>query len=343
MNWTMPPETAPQERIWMAFPRQGMTLGATEAERAAGYAAWAMVANTIAERMPVTMVVDPTETARAASMLSGEITRVEHPIGEFWMRDTGPTFVLSDDGRLGAVDWIFNGWGGQDWSDPGPDRYVAAFIAEIAGAERLPSLLVNEGGGLHVDGAGTVLLTDTVQLGAERNPHADRGRVEAEMARLLGATNPVWLSRGLTRDYEAFGTSGHVDMVATCPAPGQILLHVQDNPEHPDHAVMQALRAELEAARDASGAPFEIIELPAPELLRDAEGWVDYSYVNHLAINGAVIACGFGEPKEDARAAEILGHAYPGREIVTLDARELFARGGGIHCITQQQPRASAP
>jgi agmatine deiminase len=65
---------------------------------------------------------------------------------------------------------------------------------------------------------------------------------------------------------------------------------------------------------------------------------VDYSYINHLVVNGGVIACGFGEPRADARAREILAAAYPGRKVVTVDARELFARGGGIHCITQQQP-----
>ncbi|HAN34287.1 MAG TPA: hypothetical protein DCQ52_02205 [Acidimicrobiaceae bacterium] len=37
-------------------------------------------------------------------------------------------------------------------------------------------------------------------------------------------------------------------------------------------------------------------------------------------------------------AASILEGAYPGREIVLHDARDIFACGGGIHCITQQQP-----
>ena len=44
-------------------------------------------------------------------------------------------------------------------------------------------------------------------------------------------------------------------------------------------------------------------------------------------------------PVEKAAAADILAGAYSGREVVTVDARPIFARGGGIHCITQQQPR----
>jgi agmatine deiminase len=60
--------------------------------------------------------------------------------------------------------------------------------------------------------------------------------------------------------------------------------------------------------------------------------------VNHLVVNDGVIACGFGEERADAAAREILADAYPGRRVVTVDSREIFARGGGIHCITQQQP-----
>jgi agmatine deiminase len=97
----------------------------------------------------------------------------------------------------------------------------------------------------------------------------------------------------------------------------------------------------LGAAQDAHGNPFELAELPAPNVLRDDEGWVDYSYVNHLVVNGAVIACTFDDPN-DALARDILAEAYTGREIVGVDARAVFALGGGIHCITQHQPTSGA-
>lgn len=339
MRWTMPPETAPQDRIWMAFPREGATLGETLVEREAGYATWTAVAHAIAEFEPVTMIVDPSETARARKMLGSGVEIVERVIDDFWMRDPGPTFVQDEKGALAAVDWIFNGWGGGEWTSATHDRGLAQFIAGVAGVPVVSSLLVNEGGGIHVDGEGTIFLTETVQLDPDRNPHADKARVEAEMARTLGTEKAIWLPKGLTRDYDTFGTRGHVDIVATFAAPGKVLLHDQQNPEHPDHTVMAGIRAQLESETDAKGRKLEIIALPAPDTLRDGHGFVDYSYVNHLVINGAVIACAFGEPRADARAAEILAAAYPGRRVVPVDARELFARGGGVHCITQQQPK----
>ncbi|WP_065571533.1 agmatine/peptidylarginine deiminase [Microbacterium oleivorans] len=343
MAWRMPSETAPHERTWMAFPREGFTLGGTDAARDEGYAAWTAVAAAVARFEPVTMVVDPTETTRARRMLPGDVTIVEAPVDEFWMRDHGPTFVVDDErpGALGAVDWIFNGWGAPDWAEWQKSAAHARLIAGEVGAELIPSDIVNEGGGIHVDGEGTVLLTETVQLDPRRNPTADRARIEAEMARTIGTTRAVWLSRGLTRDYDDLGTNGHVDIVATIPSPGRMLLHDQRDASHPDHAVTAQLRTEVEAQTDAVGRRFEIVALPAPEALTDAHGPVDWSYVNHLVVNGGVIACGFGEKKADARARAILAEAYPGREVVTVDARPLFDRGGGIHCITQQQPKVT--
>lgn len=339
-NWVMPAETAPQDRIWMAFPRESATLGEGTLAREAGYRAWADVALAIAPFQPVTMIVDPTEMARAKKMLGSAVELVERPLEHFWTRDSGPTFVHTPDGSLAAVDWVYNAWGSDDPGEWQNDRGLARFIAGLAGVPVVSSLLVNEGGGIHVDGEGTVFATETVQLDPRRNPLADHARVEAEFARTLGAEKVIWLPQGLAGDYWEFGTNGHVDIVATFPSPGKVLLHDQRNPGHPDHRVMAEIRAILEGATDAKGRRLEIIPVPAPETITDAHGFNDWSYINHLVLNGAVIACGFGEPRADAEAADILAAAYPGRRVVTVDAREIFARGGGVHCITQHQPSA---
>lgn len=335
----MPAESAPQERVWMAFPSEGYSLGDTEQERHEARSTWAAVAHAIAGFEPVTVLVDPEEHAVAKRYLSADIEIVEAPLNDAWMRDIGPTFVHRADGSVAAVNWVFNGWGGQDWAQWDRDEKIGSTVAELAGTPVINSPLVNEGGGIQVDGEGTVLVTETVQLDPGRNPSMTRTEVEAELARTIGATHAVWLPRGLTRDSERFGTRGHVDIIAAITSPGRLLLHTQHNQNHPDYLVCQEIRAALEGSHDAAGRSWEITEMPAPAAQTDAEGYVDYSYINHLVVNGGVIACSFDDTV-DKTAAAILAEQYPGRTVVTVDARPLFDRGGGIHCITQQQPSA---
>ena len=142
-------------------------------------------------------------------------------------------FVVSPTGALGAVDWVFNGWGAQPWATWGNDELVGAFVGGQAGAEVIGSAMVNEGGGIHVDGQGTVLLTETVQLDPGRNPGLTRADVEAELTRTIGGTAYVWLPRGLTRDYDEFGTRGHVDIVAAFAAPGRGAAALAGRPHAP--------------------------------------------------------------------------------------------------------------
>ncbi|MGV0993274.1 MAG: agmatine deiminase family protein [Mycobacterium sp.] len=336
-GYRMPAEWAPQERVWMAFPCEGYTLGDTEQARHEARSTWAAVAHAVAEFEPVTMVVDPGSRAEAKRYLSADIEVIEAPLNDAWMRDIGPTFVHAGDGSVAAVDWVFNGWGAQEWAQWDLDAEIARFVAAAAGTPVISSALVNEGGGIQVDGEGTVLLTDTVQLDPGRNPTLSREEVEAEMARTLGATHAVWLPRGLTRDSQRFGTRGHVDIVAAITSPGRLLLHTQRDASHPDYQVCKEIRSALEGTHDAAGRAWEITEMPAPATLTDAEGWVDYSYINHLVVNGGVIACGYADD-HDRDAVAILAEHYPGRRVVSVDARPLFERGGGIHCITQQQP-----
>ena len=334
-TWRMPAETAPHERTWMAFPPTTPSLGDTAEDIDVARRVWAETAHAVLAFEPVTMVVDPDDVAVARRMLSSEIELVEQPLDDAWMRDIGLTFVLDEAGRLGGVDWTFNGWGGQEWASWDRDCKVAAAMVDFAGCVHLPSSLVNEGGGIHVDGQGTALVTETVQLDPGRNPGLTKADVERELAAKTGARRVVWLRRGLTRDYEELGTRGHVDIVATMPSPGTVLVHDQRDPAHPDHEVT------AEVVDLLQGEGFEVVRIPAPATLRDDGGFVDYSYVNHVVTNGGVVACTFADPHDD-EALDVLRSVYPGREVVGVDAREVFARGGGLHCITQQQPARRA-
>lgn len=337
-TWRMPIEGHEQERLWLAWPTSGYTLGDTEAEVEEARTTWAAVANAASEFEAVTVVVNPGDEAIAAQYLSGQIDRITAPLDDAWMRDIGPSFVIGDDGRLGAVNFVFNGWGAQDWASWEHDQHIGRIVAEAAGAELIDSEMTNEGGGIQVDGTGHVILTKTVQLDPGRNPGWSEERVEAELARTIGTTSAMWLPRGLTRDHDTFGTRGHSDILAAFASPEVLLMHRQDAESHPDHLIAQTNRAVAERYRADTASSFEILDLPAPTTLRDEEGFVDYSYINHVVLNGAVLACAFDDPADD-QALATLREVYPGRRVIGIDARPLFARGGGIHCITQQQPK----
>ncbi len=334
MTWKMPPEWHPHERTWMAFPTSGYTLGESPTDEQTARQTWANVANAVSEFEKVSMVINPGDENLAKKLLSSEIELFELPLNDAWMRDIGPTFVLNDQGELGAVDWVFNGWGAQSWASWDKDSKIAGEISKLSSATHIPSELVNEGGGIHVSSNGVVLLTETVQQGAGRNPHLSKAEIEKEIHEKLGTHQAIWIKRGLTRDYDEFGTRGHIDIVA-CFAPNNtVLYHDQRNPNHPDYLVSQEVREVF------MRAGFETMAIEAPEVLSDHEGFVDYSYINHYTVNNGVILCSFNDAKDKEAKAKIR-EAYPGREVVLVEATELFARGGGIHCITQQQPRAS--
>jgi agmatine deiminase len=333
----MPHEAGEQVRTWMGWPAPAETFGEGAEEAAAAVSAWTGVANAIVDFQPVTMLVPSAFVTHARRALSDAVDIAEVAIDDGWLRDSGPTFVHAGDGTVAAVDWRFNGWGQQPdirWEE---DQHTARRVAELAGVPVVSSPIVNEGGGIHVDGRGTVLATRSVQLDPFRNPGLTEEDIEREFARTLGVDRVIWLDRGLYRDAQTYGTRGHVDIVAAFPDARTMLVHDQRSEEHPDAAIMRGVMDVLGDAVDTDGQPYRIVRVPAPVTLRDDEGFVDYSYINHTPVNGGVIACAFGDPN-DAVAAELLAEAYPDRTVVAVDARPIFARGGGIHCITQNQP-----
>lgn len=329
----MPPEWHRHRRTWMAFPRESYAIESGSDS----FDAWSAVANTIARYEPVTVIVDPTLVGEARARLAPSIETVPLPLDDAWMRDIGPTFLLGPEGRLGAVDWVFNGWGQQEWATWDRDAEIAPEVVSRAGAEGFSSPLVNEGGAVHVDGEGTVLLTESVLLDADRNPGWSKADVVAELRATLGIEHAVWLERGLTTDHEMYGTRGHIDTLAAFVRPGLIVAHDQPDPTHPDHEISAANLDRLRRATDAQGRPFTVLTLDAPAIRESGGRVVDYTYVNYYVGNGFVLLCAFGDP-QDRAMAELFGRLYPDRAVEMCDATVLFARGGGIHCITQQEP-----
>jgi agmatine deiminase len=64
------------------------------------------------------------------------------------------------------------------------------------------------------------------------------------------------------------------------------------------------------------------------------------SYVNFSIANGRIVAP-LPDQRFDDKALAVLAEAFPGREVVGIEAREILLGGGDIHCITQQIPAAT--
>lgn len=335
----MPAEWARHTRTWMEFPTPDPVFGEAGSPRLArAQAAWAGVANALAEYEPVSMLIPPGQRRAADQLLTPTITRHDSSTQSAWLRNQGPTFVRTPEGGAAAVNWVINDGDPEELVRRAPERRVARVVTRAADVNMIDSPLVLEGGGLHVDGEGTVLLTETVALDPLRNPGWSRSQVEAELRRRLGVTRVIWLPRGLSTGRGRFGTRGHVDMLAAFVRPGVVVVHQQADPTHPDHEVCRETIALLRDATDARGRRLVVIPLPAPATQSVDGQPAHYSYINHYVANGIVLLGVFDDPR-DGVAGQMLRRIYRGRGILLFDARDFFAFGGGLHSVTQQQPR----
>jgi agmatine deiminase len=124
-----------------------------------------------------------------------------------------------------------------------------------------------------------------------------------------------------------------------------------------------------------SGEPIRIVRIPTPvptlDALRPGDGIYEYfanydrwedgstlpevmlgvwnaSYVNYVPTNDLVIVSKFWRPglsfeiwKRDKEAREVLEEVFPGRKIAQVYAENINRGGGGMNCITQQQPASA--
>jgi agmatine deiminase len=334
LGFSMPAEWAPHAGCWMAWPkRAALWREYLEAARED----YVRVAQAIAGFEPVTLLADPEHAADARRRCGPSVNVVSMPIDDSWLRDSGPTVVLDAAGRRAAAAFTFNAWGGK-YQPFDRDAALGVSIAALAGIPAYRSTLVVEGGGFLSDGEGTLITAETCVLNPNRNPGWTKAEADAELRAMLGIKKVIWLPGDAT-DTE---TDGHVDGYVAFVKPAAVLCEVVADSEDPRYAIMAENRRVLETETDARGRRFEllpIVEAPRSAVPRGQEGYCR-SYVNFYIANGAVIAPAYGID-EDASAALTLRRAYPGREVVLVALNDLFRGGGGIHCITQQQPAGS--
>lgn len=325
----MPAEWSEHERTWMAWPCRrevwGNRLQATKQN-------FADVAHAIRRFEPVTMVVNPADMIEACTMLGSDIELLALEIDDSWMRDIGPTFVINDRGDIAGVDFRFNAWGNK-YAPFDKDDAVAGRILELLGMPQITSSLTAEGGGLCVDGEATLLTTRSCLQNANRNPEWCEAAIAAELSRVLGASKTIWLP-GNVAETE---TDGHIDGIAMFVKPGVVLLETVPNPDDPAAQIVRDNLRALDGQTDANGRPIEVVLI---EEAYDAVGRGDKfckSYVNFYFVNGGLILPCYGIPADD-KVHDVMASLFPEREIVQLRIDDIAVGGGGIHCITQQQP-----
>jgi agmatine deiminase len=312
----------------MAWPcREGFWGNAEATQRT-----YADVANTIARFEPVKMLAPAHKLESARVLLNEGVEIIEMSIDDSWARDSGPNFLVNEAGEIAGSTWVFNAWGGK--YDPyDQDALMGTRILELAGVREYPSKLVAEGGGVTVDGEGTVITPETCFLNQNRNPNWTRAAVEAELCRTLGAEKVIWIPGDVT-DTE---TDGHVDGIDAFIEPGRVLVEVNSDKTDPHYEIGQINLAALKNQRDARGRvlQLEFIE----EGIYHPGVWNGgcSSYVNSYLANGAVIISGYGYDRDGA-AIETYRELYPDREVIQVQIHDIAIGGGGVHCITQQQP-----
>jgi len=328
-GYRMPAEWEPHNRCWMSWPhRPELWRGALKQTQRA----YAAVAQAISRFEPVTMIAHPEGAALARQLCGTAIEILPIPIDDAWCRDNGPTFLKKGADVLAGTAWRFNAWG--EKSKPyDDDALLSRRLLQHLGLPVYPSLLTTEGGAIHTDGEGTLVTTETAVLNANRNPGMSKGEAERALCEATAAEKVIWLPG----DPDEWMTDGHIDGLACFVRPGVMLYETNPDPADPHYRTLVENLKALQGATDAKGRTIELIPI---EEAYEAEAIGDHfsrSYINFYLANGAVIMPGYGTPG-DVRAKAVVERAFPDREVVQLDLRAIAPGGGGIHCITQQQP-----
>jgi agmatine deiminase len=305
------------------------------------------------------------------------VTFFHVPTDRGWMRDSGPIAVVEtpaphviprseatrnlssgaereiphrlkrvrdDSARNGGalLNFAFDGWAKYD--DYKKDaKVVARANAKLKRQVLLPEhkgrRVVLEGGAIEVNGRGTLLTTEECLLGRlqQRNPGFTREDYAEIFRRYLGATNVLWLAKGIAGD----DTHGHVDDLARFVDASTVVIVAEDDPADENHRPLTENLVRLRAMKDQDGRALRVETLPMPAPVWFAGQRLPASYANFYIANKIVLVPTFNDPA-DRVALEKLAALFPSRTIVPVYCRDLVLGLGTIHCMTQQLPAPAA-
>jgi agmatine deiminase len=343
-RYRMPAEWEPHEATWIAWPHHEPDWPGKLGSIPWVYAEIVRVLH----RFERVEILCHDEGVRDAARMHLEAHGVREnyrlhlvPNDRVWLRDSAPTIVRDEKGRLTLAGWRFNAWA--KYANFERDARVGEALERITKLPRIEPLrpdstdrVVLEGGAIETDGAGTLLVTEECLLShvQERNPGLTRTDYERVFQQYLGIRQTIWLGEGCVGD----DTHGHVDDVARFVSPGVVVLAYEDDPaddENHRRSVDNLERLQLAGGRGA----LKIVTLPFPRAVTMQGERLPASYANFYIANGVVLVPTFNDPN-DRVALNRLAELMPDRQVVGVHAVDLVWGFGTIHCLTQQQPRA---
>ena len=337
-KYYMPAEWYPHKCCWMQWPYNnpnhegyGAVPSWSHFDFEKGRLAWANVANSIVKFEQVKMIVHPDEIREAKKLLDSKIEIIELKIDDCWARDSGATFLLNDENKLGGIDWEFNGWG--KFKPYDSDNKVAKFMIENSSADYFKNQIILEGGSIHVDGEGTLLTTEQCLLNNNRNPKLSKKEIEKNLKEYLNINKIIWLKNGTDE-----GTDGHVDNIACFVKPGTVLALSCKDKNDPFYEKIHENLEILKSSTDSKGRELNIIELEMSYKRLIPNDDEPSSYINFYIANKGIVMPSFEDEKADNNAKTIVQSIFPDRKIITINGIDISMGGGNVHCITQQQP-----
>jgi agmatine deiminase len=158
---------------------------------------------------------------------------VVHPTNRGWTRDSGPIHVVRKRATSSPaiVHFHFNAWAKyKNWrlDTTVPETAAKLLNRPLFDARCNGRKFIIEGGGIEVNGRGTLFTTEecylhpTVQV---RNPGVAKTQYEDAFKKYLGVKNVLWLAAGPVGD----DTHGHIDDIARFVNPKTLVLIRQIN------------------------------------------------------------------------------------------------------------------
>lgn len=277
-------------------------------------------------------------------ILPEQIELIRVPTNRGWTRDFGPMFVRNRKRAEKAVlDYRFNGWAKyDDWEldDAVTAKMARKFKCQLFPVTRGKRTVVLEGGGLDVNGRGTLLTTEECFLDEEvqcRNPGFSRSDMNCVFRDYLGASNVLWFGKGIAGD----DTHGHVDDLARFVNPTTLVLVQEKNSADANYRPLAENWERVKAMRLENGSKVEAIPLPMPAPVVFNGQRLPASYANFYICNAAVLVPTFNDPN-DRVALGVLSELISDRPVIGLHALDLVWGLGTLHCLTREEPSLDA-